>query len=187
MKDQVSEALELLIGGITQVERNVSHQADAARKKHNYGAAKRLQGIVTKIAKFKQRVTGLQADWASTTATMHRRAAKPRHTRKSRLGPGLRTPEREFRKPILEALVELGGKAPVTEVLNRVGEKMKAVLTEYDYKPLPSDPKSIRWHCTAQWCRKKLVLEGLMKSDTPRGIWEISDLGREALRNEKPQ
>lgn len=98
----------------------------------------------------------------------------------SRLVPGLRTPERSFRRPILEALVELGGRARVRDVLDRVHEKMKNKLNEYDYQPL-SDGKSERWSNNARWCRNTLVNEGLLRSDSPRGVWEITDRGRERL------
>ncbi len=98
----------------------------------------------------------------------------------------LRTPEDAFRWPILEALVELGGKATIGEVLDLVEKKMSAKLTKHDLEPLPSDPKSIRWRITARWCRKTMVDEGLMKRDSPHGLWEISDLGRRALKDESP-
>ncbi|MEW6526392.1 MAG: winged helix-turn-helix domain-containing protein [Spirochaetota bacterium] len=100
---------------------------------------------------------------------------------------GLRTPEDAFRRPILEALVELGGKASLSEVLDLVGTKMRSKLTRYDHEPLPSDPKSIRWRNTAQWCRNTLVREGLMKSDSPHGIWEITEAGKKWLKHESPQ
>jgi hypothetical protein len=93
----------------------------------------------------------------------------------------LLTPEDAFRRPVLEALVELSGSAPVGKVLDRVEQKMKGVLNEYDRKPLPSDPRSIRWRNTAKWCRSTLAREGLMKSDSPHGIWEISEQGRKWL------
>lgn len=73
---------------------------------------------------------------------------------RARLPRGLRTPEDAFRRPILEALVELGGRAPIGKVLERVEQKMKGVLNQYDYEPLPSDPRSPRWRNTAQWCRR---------------------------------
>lgn len=92
-----------------------------------------------------------------------------------------------FRRPILEALVELTGKAPIGEVLDRVGKKMKAILTKHDFEPLPSDPQSIRWRNTAQWCRNSLVREGLIKANSPHGIWEISEAGRNALAHERAE
>ena len=86
--------------------------------------------------------------------------------------------EEAFRRPILEVLVDLGGSAPVGEVLERVGIKMKSVLNQYDREPLLSDPCSVHWKNTTQWCRNTLVREGLMKNDSPHGVWEISDVGR---------
>lgn len=71
------------------------------------------------------------------------------------------------------------------EVLSRVEQKMKDVLNEYDREPLPSDPRAVRWRNTAQWCRNTLVREGLMKDDSPYGIWEISEQGHKWLTNEE--
>ncbi|MEW6771420.1 MAG: winged helix-turn-helix domain-containing protein [Bacillota bacterium] len=94
--------------------------------------------------------------------------------------PGERTPERSFRRPILEALVELGGSGLVPEVLDRVEEKMRRVLTEYDRQSLPAGD-SIRWRNAAQWARYRMVQEGLLARNSPRGIWEITELGRREL------
>ena len=102
-----------------------------------------------------------------------------------RLKRGLRTSEDAFRKPILEALVELEGRAEMSKVLDLVEKKMQGILNDYDYQSLPSDPKTIRWRNTAQWCRNTMVREGLLKSDSPRGIWEISERGRKALQEGK--
>ncbi len=41
--------------------------------------------------------------------------------------------------------------------------------------------KTIRWRNTAQWARNTLREEGLIRDDTPRGIWAISDAGRKWL------
>ena len=57
-------------------------------------------------------------------------------------------------------------------------------LTKYDLEPLPSENKTVRWRNTAQWCRNSLVREGLLKADSPFGIWEISESGRKALQDE---
>ncbi len=103
---------------------------------------------------------------------------------KNKLKRGLRTSEDAFRIPILEALVELGGSASMSQVLELVEKKMKDRLNEYDYQILPSN-NTIRWKNTAQWCRNTMVQEGLLKSDSPRGIWEITEKGVEYLKKEK--
>ena len=40
---------------------------------------------------------------------------------------------------------------------------------------------SRRWRNAAQWARNSMIHEGLLKADSPRGVWEISDQGRRAL------
>ncbi|MFO7166894.1 MAG: winged helix-turn-helix domain-containing protein [Chloroflexota bacterium] len=58
---------------------------------------------------------------------------------------------------------------------------MRDRLTEVDYQPLNSDPSESRWRNAAQWARNAMVKEGLLKTDSPRGIWEISESGRQRL------
>ena len=64
------------------------------------------------------------------------------------------------------------------DVLKLVHDKMNNILNEYDYKSLPSDPNQKRWENTAQWTRNSMVIEGLLSSDSPRGIWELTERGR---------
>jgi len=90
-----------------------------------------------------------------------------------RLPRGLRTPMGDYYQPILQALNESGGSAKVNDVLERVEQLMKDVLREVDYEPLASDGM-LRWRKTAQWARDAMVREGLLKSNSPRGIWEIT-------------
>ncbi len=54
-----------------------------------------------------------------------------------------------------------------------------------DYDPLASGPDKPRWHNGAQWARNSMIHEGLLKGDSPRGVWEISDKGRAAPKDEK--
>lgn len=109
------------------------------------------------------------------------RAALSTGDRAQRLQHGLKTPEEAYRQPILQALVEMGGTGETGAVLDRVFELMKSRLNEFDLAPMPSDERTPRWRNTAQWCRHTLCEEGLLKSDSPRGVWEISDKGREWL------
>ena len=93
----------------------------------------------------------------------------------------MRTREDAFRAPILKALVHLGGSAPMTEVLDRVGDVMEGQLNEYDRSPLPTTPGSPRWRNTAQWARNAMVREGLLSSASPRGTWDITEAGERWL------
>lgn len=71
----------------------------------------------------------------------------------------------------------------MSQVLDRVLESMKEVLRDVDYEPLASDPEMPRWRNAAQWARHSMVKEGLLRSNSPRGVWEISDRGVEFLRD----
>jgi hypothetical protein len=93
---------------------------------------------------------------------------------------GVSTPQKAFRTPILQVLVEMGGRGATADVLDRVGEMMEDRLKEIDRQILPSG-RVIRWRNNAQWARNALVNEGLMASDSPYGVWEISEAGRAHL------
>jgi hypothetical protein len=100
-----------------------------------------------------------------------------------RVRRGLRTAAEDFYLPVLNSLVSRGGSDKVADVLEDVGGKMKQVLKEVDYEPLASDPSNPRWRNTTQWARYSMIQEELLKADSPRGIWEISDKGREYLQS----
>lgn len=98
-----------------------------------------------------------------------------------RLQRGMRTPEEAFRRPILQALVELRGGAKMADVLTRVEQLMRGTLRKVDYEPLASTPDEPRWRNTAQWARNAMVKEALLRSNSPWGVWEIADAGRRFL------
>ncbi len=75
----------------------------------------------------------------------------------------------------------MGGSARMNEVLDRVGQLMKGVLKDVDREPLASDSDMPRWRNAAQWARWTMVKDGLLKPDSPKGTWEITDAGRRAL------
>ena len=101
-----------------------------------------------------------------------------------RLPKGIRLPIGEYLNPVLEALYELGGRARVNEVLNVVEGKLRPILPAIDYEPLPSGG-DIRWRNRAQWARKRLITDGLLKADAERGFWELSARGIQAVDAEK--
>ena len=104
----------------------------------------------------------------------------------SRLAPGLRTPEDAFVLPILRAIQSLGGRAQMSQVLEKVSEEMKDQLRDVDQLPLKSDPRRPRWNNTAQWARNTMVTDGWLKKDSPRGVWEITPAGVRHLTSNTP-
>lgn len=105
---------------------------------------------------------------------------------KGRAKKGTTTSEEAFLIPLLRVLEELGGEAKTAEVIAKVGESMKSQFKEPDLLPLPSPPHMIRWENKTMWARNTLVNTlGYMRKDTPRGIWAISDKGRDWLAQQK--
>jgi len=98
--------------------------------------------------------------------------------------PGEITPQSEYAIPILASLIQMGGSGRVRDVLDKVYEKMKDQFTPADLEKLPSG-RAIRWKYRAMWVRMKLKTDGYLKADSPRGIWEISEKGRDYVEREK--
>jgi hypothetical protein len=97
---------------------------------------------------------------------------------------GRKTPDKAYFMPLLETLIEMGGRGKTKDVVDKIGEKMKDKLTDFDMEILPSGT-DIRWRNTAKWARNTLKELGLLKRDSPRGIWEISEKGRKYYEKNK--
>lgn len=151
---EVYEALEILLEEIELVANELNDEGAKAFRSGDYEAARRAIEKAARLAEFRNKVKALKKEWNSimTQIQQTRKKSSPRlfQVVKKRLPKGLRTSEDTFRLPILEALIELGGKASASEVLDLVEKKLSSVLKECDYEPLPSNPKSIRWRNTAQ-------------------------------------
>jgi len=126
--------------------------------------------------------TGEKVDITASAIHISQRRSKAKYPRV--LSKGEKTPRQAFRIPILEALVELSGKGKTDEILEKVERKMKHILKSVDYEKVPSGVM-IRWQNTARWERYIMVQDGLLRSDSPKGIWEITEKGRKFLENSK--
>src|SRR5262245_6352963 len=85
-------------------------------------------------------------------------------------------PQKEFRVPLLVILLRFGGKAQAKDVRRLLGPIMAPKLADGDFESVSTgDP---RWWNAACWERSELVRDGLMRGDSERGVWEISDQGR---------
>jgi Mrr N-terminal domain len=107
-------------------------------------------------------------------------SARPKGKR-TRVPSNLLLPESEYERPILEALAAVDGRRPTREVLNEVGRRLADRLTDLDKEAMHENGPP-RWQNRAQFVRLRLVKEGLMEKDSPRGVWEISAQGEKRLR-----
>lgn len=83
---------------------------------------------------------------------------------------------------ILKSLIALSGSAPSERVVDRVGQDMEKFLTPADKEMLPSGV-DIRWRNRVAWQRYNMIKQGLLRADSPRGIWEITEEGRRWLKD----
>ncbi len=181
-KNEVNTAFEILLEEIEEVFNMLSQEGEVAFKGQDFDKARKLIENGERLKAFREKIKFLQEEWQTIFADQVPKGSR-RRKMKGRLKKGLRTPEKEFIKPILEVLVELGGKGEMRTVLDRIYQKMGDVLNEYDRQALPSLPKQKRWENTAQWAKNTMINKGLLKADSPRGIWEITKQGEIYLSN----
>ena len=117
----------------------------------------------------------------STARASKKQGRSSRATQTKRAARGTLLPQAEYELPLLESLVELGGSGPASEVIERVGSKLDERLTAADRSTLASG--DVRWRNRVQFVRIGLVKEGLIARESPRGIWEETDKGRDRVRD----
>ena len=104
------------------------------------------------------------------------RSAAPDQNKTARRGTG--TPASAFFTPILQALEKFGGAARGSEVVKSVRQMMKQTLKQEDFAVLPKSG-AILWEVSVRWARDAMVKAGLLKTGSPRGIWELSKAGQD--------
>lgn len=88
-----------------------------------------------------------------------------------------------YRRAILQVLSHRQDwKASVPTVMGHVGKALAALLTPDDRMPLKSG--MIRWENRVMWERLNMVKEGLLKGDSPRGVWELTSKGHDYLKRD---
>jgi hypothetical protein len=103
----------------------------------------------------------------------------------SRASPGSVLPVHGYWVPILRSLGEAGGSAPSTEIIDGLASRMQGLLTPLDFEPLKSG--EIRWRNRARFARLRMKERGFLSDTSHRGVWEITDLGREYLASKESQ
>ena len=188
VSEGVKIAIELLLEEVGRTYNTLNRELQKAVELEEFDRVQRITRICKEVKAFKEKVENLKSEWDaifSGVAYMPTKNCSGRKKEnKSRLKRGLRTPEEKFILPILEALIELGGEAHARDVLERVHAKMKDILNNYDYEDLSSNNQK-RWENTTQWVKYKMVEEGLLDRNVPRGVWRITEKGRKLYQNNK--
>ena len=76
-----------------------------------------------------------------------------------------------LRRTQIESLKTFGGSARKIEVEDEMERRLRGILTDADYELVGEGIP--RWRKSAEWMRYHLVQEGILKANSPRGIWEL--------------
>jgi len=186
----VSSAFEMLLEEVEAEIDFVNGVGSKAFEGRDYDKAKEALERSGVLTAFRDKVAGIRKEWEEMAVAAERVEDEETRAQRRNLGKlrkGQRTPESTYYLPLLRILDQMGGSGKVAEVLERVGKLMKPILKPVDYDPLASGPDNPRWRNAAQWARNSMIRDGLLKADSPRGVWEISDKGRQALRDSVKQ
>ncbi len=88
----------------------------------------------------------------------------------------------KYRRAIVKVLVNMGGKGPTGRVVDDLGELVRSALKPEDHDPIASG--EVRWRNSVRWERQRMVKEGFLKSNSPHGVWELTEKGRKYLAEE---
>jgi len=182
--NSVDAAFAMLLEEIERLVRSINETGGEAFQQGRHCEAKQMLPQAEAVTEFQQRITALRKEWDVMSSKLSAATREPPpKTKLERLKKGMRAPEEAYYIPILRSLEEMGGSGKTAAVCDAVYRKMKDVLKPLDFEPLPSSPRELRWRNAAAWARYSMVKKGLLSDDSPRGIWEITDKGREYLRS----
>jgi hypothetical protein len=181
---RIDEAFE---GFLAELHDILSEVQNAIKTKTEEGDFQSVAGLAQQaeqINQLIQKVGVLRRDWASPA--VHPAPSTPRKRRRTRASGKEMNPQSAYNLPILQALEKLGGRAKAQEVLDKVYELVRDRLLPGDKEVLLSVNEP-RWRNAAQWARNRLKERGYLRSDSPKGIWEITDAGRAYLKQLQPE
>ncbi|HET9180004.1 MAG TPA: winged helix-turn-helix domain-containing protein [Terriglobia bacterium] len=180
----VQAAFEILLEEM-ETEIEVINQSGAkAFAARNYDAARAVLERADQITALREKLAGLRNEWEKLVPVAGANGAGSKKNGShdlSRLHRGIRTREVAYFKPILQVLNQMGGFGDMADVLERLPKLMKGTLTDLDFEPLAANSEVPRWWNTAQWAQSAMVAAGLLKSDSPRGIWEMTEAGHKLI------
>ena len=193
---EVVPAFDMLLEELERIIPDLNAQGKDLLDQKQYTQAHELINKAESVVAFQGKVAALRDEWLemqvpATKAPLPVPTPKPPKGKKisrrndlSRLETGLRTKNSELFVPILKALANNGGELQFQELLSVLEIDLKDVLNEYDWQ-IMSDDKSIRWKNNVGWAKKHLSNAGYISNTAKRGLWEITELGREQVEESK--
>ncbi len=165
-KGEVDRALKQAKREVKSALRQVNQLAGRLVAKGDYTGAQSWVEVGRAITTFGAEVDALHLNWQA----LHEKAPAAQISSE-------RTPLWEYYRPILTALVELGGEATISDLEERVAPILATVLPTEEMVVLSGD--KLRWKRTVRNSRRHMIKEGFLEDHSgPR--WKITDSGRKA-------
>ena len=179
----VDAAFEILLEEIESVIEEVNQSGGRAFSDGKLEVVKQTLTQAQTLTDYRSSVASLRESWGALYAVQDEEVREIISKRDlGGLKKGIRTKEAFYYSPILKVLCNMGGRGEIGEVLDQVHVLVKDSLKPVDKEPLASDPKVSRWRNAACWARCSMVKEGLLRADSPRGVWEIAEAGSKWLK-----
>ena len=183
----VVAALSLLREALGEEEHRIRLEGSLAMTKGDYVTARVVIEFAERLLAFTNKVESLGSEWQSLEDLRDKASPEVQQIVSKRFfgrkPKGEVTPQSAFERPILEVLVEMGGRGKAKAVIDRVGERMTKILKPKDFEYHQGSDRQIRWRNSAMWARNIMANnDGRMKKDSTYGYWEISSKGRAWLR-----
>lgn len=100
--------------------------------------------------------------------------AEPAKQSRSQRSKSSKTDRSVLRRLIIEGLHALGGSAHKTDLYKLIEKNYEGRFLPGDFDHLP-DGKRIVWKNYSDWEGSLMRKEGLLKSDSPRGVWALNE------------
>lgn len=189
----ITSAFELLLETIHTTVSTINLKGSQYFSEGNYFEASNLIDKAEKIIDVQNKAMILHKEWLDLDNPVkivnkipsQQKSKIVQRSSSKKLPTGLRTNTKDFKMPILDVIVSLGGSAPRQVVFEKLESIMADILNEYDWETLPSDNRSIRWKNNAAWARQYLIEDGFLSKSSSKGVWEITEAGRKALDESK--
>jgi len=170
-KGEVDRALKQTTRQVKSALRQVNQQAGKLVAKGDYNAAQSWVEMGRAMTTFGAEVAALQLKWQELSETA------PGHISSER------TPLWEYYRPILTALIELGGEGTISELEEQVKPILSGMLSGEEMNAMSGD--KLRWKRAVRRSRRHMVKEGFLEDHS--GLrWKITESGRKAAEANLP-
>jgi hypothetical protein len=160
---EVERALRQTLREIKAALKEINQQAGKLVMRGDYAVAEELVSVGRTVTTFGAEVEALQSRWLDLQESATKELTIER------------TPLWEYYKPILVALVELGGDATLSQVEEKVEPILGGVLNPGELSMMSGDKLS--WKRAVRRARRHMVKEGFLEDHS--GLrWRITDQGR---------